>query len=442
MRDLLLALIVFGSVPFSFVRPYIGILVWTWLSLMNPHRLTWGFAYHLRVAMIVGAVTLFAWLFSREPKRPPFTAITVLLALFTIWISLATVFAVKPDEAMVKYSQVIKILLMTFVAMCLLQERPRIQAMVWVIAMSIGFYGVRGGVFTAITAGNYRVFGPPDSFITDNNQLALAIVMVLPLIWYLYTTTAHRYLRLGLMAAGGLSMIAVLGTHSRGGFLALCVMLSFLWLKSRHKVVTLVGALAVLSVSFAFLPSKWFERMETIQTYDQDESVQGRFDAWTFAYRVAKERPLVGGGPSVFYDQNYFLRLVPDAPRARNAHSIYFEVLGETGFVGLALFLMLGLSCLLTASSIIRRTRGHPDLDWASNLAKMIQVSLIGYATAGAFLNLGFFDLYYAIISVLVAMKVVVEREIARIESTASPRDKMPARTGPAPAIAAGLRGA
>jgi hypothetical protein len=72
----------------------------------------------------------------------------------------------------------------------------------------------------------------------------------------------------------------------------------------------------------------------------------------------------------------------------------------------------------------------------------MIQVSLIGYATAGAFLNLGFFDLYYAIISVLVATKVVVGREIARIESTASQRDKMPARTGPAPAIAAGLRGA
>ena len=90
MRDLVIAMIVFGSVPFTFVRPYIGLLVFFWLSLMNPHRMTWGFAYTLRVALIAGAATVISWLVSREPKTPPFSTPVVLLVFFTIWITVCT----------------------------------------------------------------------------------------------------------------------------------------------------------------------------------------------------------------------------------------------------------------------------------------------------------------------------------------------------------------
>jgi probable O-glycosylation ligase (exosortase A-associated) len=438
MRDLLVALIVFGSVPFTFVRPYIGILVWTWLSLMNPHRLTWGFAYQLRVAMVVGAVTLCAWLFSREPKRPPLAAPTVILALFMIWLSIATFFAVNPVDAMEKWSQVIKILGMTFVAMCLLQDRHRIQLMAWAIAVSIGFYGVRGGIFTILTGGNYRVYGPPGTFIQDNNQLGLAMIMVLPFIWYLFMTTTQRFLRLGLLGAGALTVVAIAGTHSRGAFVALSVLMSYMWFKSRYKVVTLVGALVLGAGVLTMLPSHWYDRMSTIQTYDQDESVRGRFDAWTFAWRVAKEKPLLGGGFSVFYDGRYFMQLVPEAIAPRAAHSIYFEVLGETGFVGLGMFLALGVSTFFTAMGVGRLARDHPDLEWAKLLASMMQVSLTGYAVAGAFLNLGFFDLYYFIIALTVALKVVVTREIAAKAPVPSgpPRYSQAKARPPAPALA------
>ncbi len=425
MRDVIVAMIVFGSTPFAFVRPYIGIVIWYWLSLMNPHRLTWGFAYHARFALVVGAATFLAWLVSREPKRPPASAPTILLALFTVWVTVSTIFAENPVEATAKWTQIIKILGMTFIAMCLVQDRFRLQIVVWTVAASVGFYGVRGGAFTILTAGNYLVWGPPDSFLTDNNQLALALIMVLPLIWYLYLTTAQRYLRLGLLGAGALTTLSIFGSHSRGGFLALCVMLTFLWLKSRHKLLTGAAALVLMTGALAFVPSKWFERMETIGTYHEDASVQGRFDAWTFAWRLAKERPLVGGGGNVFGDVQLYSRLVPTAPKTQNAHSIYFEVLGESGFVGLALFLMLGLSCLLTAGGIIRRTRNRPELEWARNLAAMIQVSLLGYASGGAFLNLGFFDLYYTVIAILVALKAVVDRELAReptVPAAALPR--------------------
>lgn len=436
MRDLLVALIVFGSLPFIVVRPYIGILVWTWLSLMNPHRMTFGFVYDLRVAMIIGVATLGAWLFSREPKRPPLSAPVILLFLFTIWITVCTVFAINVEAAFTKWTQVIKILGMTFIAMCMLQDRERINQMVWVMACSLGFYGFRGGIFTVLTGGNYRVWGPPDTFITDNNQLALALVMILPLIWYLYLTATKRWVQLGLLAAAGCTVIAIAGTYSRGGALGLTIMLSYLWLKSRYKTVTFIAAAVLIVAVLAFLPEQWYGRMNTIQDYDQDMSVRGRFDAWTFAWRLALERPITGGGFSVFYEGGLFMRLVPEAITFRNAHSIYFEVLGESGFVGLALFLMLGLSALLTCSSIIRTTRNKPEFDWARNLAAMCQVSLVGYASAGAFLNLGFFDLYYAIIAVIVGAKVVVMRDLTAAKKEGQGSAASAARQVPAPAQA------
>lgn len=438
MRDLLVALIVFGSVPFTFVRPHIGAYMWAWLSLMSPHRMTWGFAQTLRVAMVVGAVTIMAWLISREPKRPPMSAPVVILAMFTIWITFCNLFAVNPTDAWIKWSEVIKILLMTFVTMCLLQSRERIYIMVWVIAVSIGFYGFRGGIFTLLTGGNYRVWGPMGTFIEDNNQLALAMVMTLPLMWYLFLEAKERWVKGGLLAGTALTMISVAGTHSRGGALALAIMLSFLWLKSRYKVVTLVVAAVVVAGALSFMPDHWYARMNTISTYDQDQSVRGRFDAWTFAWRVALEHPIVGGGFRVFYDGAYFMRLVPDAEKSRNAHSIYFEVLGETGFVGLGLFLALGIACLLTAGSVIRLTKGRPDLEWARNLGAMCQVSLVGYATAGAFLNLGFFDLYYFVVAVIVCLKYVVQQELAATDTKAGQITKAHMAVNRVPARATG----
>jgi hypothetical protein len=67
----------------------------------------------------------------------------------------------------------------------------------------------------------------------------------------------------------------------------------------------------------------------------------------------------------------------------------------------------------LTAQSVIRRTKSRPDLEWAGQLAAAIQVSIVGYCTAGAFVNLGFYDLFYALVAVLTAIKVVVEKSLA-----------------------------
>lgn len=412
MRDFLLVLIVLGSLPVIFVRPHVGILVWTWLSFMSPHRLTWGMAAELRVALIVGLATIIAWLLSRENKRLPSSVAVYVLFAFTIWVIVSTFFALVPEFAWQKLDQILKIIGMTLVAMCLMHGRSRIEQLTWITVLSLGFYGVRGGIFAILTGGNYRVFGPPDTFISDNNQLALALVMTLPLMRYCQIATRNSLVKHGMWGVIGLTLIAIIATYSRGGLLALGAMLGFLWLKTPHRLVTGSAMGAVLALALMFAPQSWYDRMASISNYKQDESVLGRFDAWTFAWRIALDRPLVGGGPRAFYDSELFLSYVPEAPQGRNAHSIYFEVLGETGFVGLGLFFLLGISAFWAASRVIRMTRNCPDLQWAKNLAAMTQVSMVGYATAGAFLNLGFFDLYYTIIAIIVLLYTEVQRSM------------------------------
>jgi probable O-glycosylation ligase (exosortase A-associated) len=410
---------VFLSVPVTLVRPHIGILVGTWLSLMSPHKLTWGYAQTLRVAFIVAIATIIAWIASKEPKRPPGGSVVAILAAFTVWVCVCMPFALVPVDAMAKFEQAMKILLLTFLAMCLIQGKERIQALVWVTALSIGFYGLRGGVFTILTHGQYRVWGPPETFIEDNNQLGLALTMILPLLYYLQLTTAQRWVRLGLWGLMGVTLLAILGTYSRGALLGLSMVLAVLWWRTPHRLLTGAAFAVMLGGALLAAPEKWFDRMDSIANYQHDESAQGRIDAWTFATKLALDRPIVGGGFRVFYDKDIFLSYVPDAPTNRNAHSIYFEVLGEMGFVGLFLFLALGLAALGTAQRIIRLARDRPDLRWAEDLGRMLQVSLMGYATAGAFVNLGFFDLYYTVLVILVATRHEVGRAVTAAQPAA-----------------------
>ena len=426
MRDIIVAGIILGAIPFILRRPYIGVLMWTWLGFMNPHRMTWGFAYDMPFAQIVAIATLVGLLCTREPKKLPWTGETALLLLFAGWMLVTTVFAVYPGEAWVQLDKVAKILLMVFVAMMVMQSKERINLLVWVMTLSLAFFGVKGGVFTVLSGGVYHVWGPTGSFIQGNNEMALALVMTIPLLRYLQLISTKAWLRHGLTLAMILTVLAIVGSQSRGAFLGIIAMGAFFWLKSSSKGFT--GALSVIAVVLvlAIMPQQWFDRMRSIENYEQDSSALGRLNAWRMAANLAMHRPL-GGGFEAFQPE-MFAAYSPEPNRVHDAHSIYFEVLGEHGYPGLALFLLLGLVTWRSAGKIMRSCRGDPERRWAAHLATMIQVSLVGYASAGAFLGLAYFDYYYSLIAVIVLLKTLLLRPAP--ESSAA---RVPVHAGASP---------
>jgi probable O-glycosylation ligase (exosortase A-associated) len=410
MRDLLITAIVLGSLPLIMKRPYIGVLVWSWIGYMNPHRLAYGFAYEFPFAKIVGVVTIAALVFTREEKSISWTREIILLACFNVWMTVTTMFAMNPDEAWPQWEKVIKIQLMVFITPMLIRDRDKLESLIWVIVVSLGYYGVKGGLFSILTGGQHLIWGPDGSFIQGNNEIGLALTMTVPLMHYLQLTTRNQLVAQGLVGAQALTAIAIIATYSRGALLAVSAMGFFLWMKAKNKALLGMVFLLALIFLFAFMPDKWFERMETIQTYEQDKSAQGRINAWTFAYNLAADRPILGGGFEVF-SRDIFLQTpyAPDPTNFHDAHSIYFEVLGEQGYVGLLLFLAIGVLTWNTANRIMALTAKNPDLQWAKELAGMLQVSLVGYAVGGAFLGLGYFDLYYHIVAMTVVLARLVE---------------------------------
>ena len=433
MRDIVLTLVIFGTLPFILRRPHIGVLVWTWIGFMNPHRLTWSFAYDMPFAMIVALVTLVSLLMSREPKKIPWARESIVLLIFLSWILLTTMQAMYPWLAWPHFNQIWKIQLMVFVTLMLMQSKERINQLVWVIAMSIGFYGVKGGIFTIVNGGVYHVKGPEGSFIGGDNEMGLALIMTIPLLRYLQLTTRSMWVRSFLAVAMVLCAAATVGSQSRGALVGLIAMGTFLWLKSRNKVFTAALGVVAIGLVLSVMPQQWYDRMATIQTYDQDQSAMGRINAWKMAFNMAKDRPL-GGGLESFQDYSFAL-YAPNPDDVHASHSIYFEVLGEHGFVGLGLFLMLGLMTWRTASWLIGRARRDREKRWAADLAAMVQVSLVGYASAGAFLGLAYFDYYYTLIALVVLCKtVLISSNAKQVAESAADTGQLPLGSRPAAA--------
>ena len=401
MRDILLTMIVFGFIPFILYRPYVGILVWSWLGFMNPHRLCYGFAYDFPYSKIIGLITIVSFLiFYKDKVLPKSSMLLWLLLMFVFWTGITTIDAIYPEEAMTVWAGFLKIVFMVFLTLFMVNDVKKLNMLIAVIVLSLGFYGFKGGLFTLITAGAFHVWGPSETFISENNSIGLALVMVLPLMWYMYTIAEGKYLKRFIILSMFLTAIAVVGTHSRGAFLAIMVMTTFLIMKSRAKFKFGAAVIIAAPLIFAFMPQSWHDRMDSIKNYEQDESAMQRINAWEYSINLAGDHPLTGGGYNAFSEE-LFARYSnrPDIPW-QGPHSIYFETLGEHGYVGLLLFLLMGLTLYKTMGYVIKRSKDYEDMRWAGDLAAMTQVSIVGYAVAGAFLELATFDLYYMFIAI------------------------------------------
>lgn len=403
MRDLLILSIVIGALFLAFKRPYVGALLWAWLSIMNPHRYAYGFSFTMPLAMLAAVVTLVSLLVNREQLRKiPSQSVIWIWLLFYCWMVITTLGAYYVDESLEMLNKVTKITLMMFVTMFVVVEKRQINLLIWVYVMSIGLLGLKGGIFTITSGGAHRVWGPPGSYIAGNNEIGLAFVVVVPLLYYLTFQTKYQWLKYLTFACAAGSAVSAFGSQSRGAFLAIAAMSVFLWLKADRKlplgILLVAGGLSIL----AFMPESWHSRMDTIQTYQEDASSMGRLNAWMTAYNIASDNFLGAGFEA--YKATPFARYRPNPEMINAAHSIYFQVLGEHGFVGLALYLLFWIFSWRLAGMVHRRAAKDPALDWIRRFAAMAKVSMVGFAVGGAFLSLAYFDLPYYLTATLVVM--------------------------------------
>jgi probable O-glycosylation ligase (exosortase A-associated) len=409
MRDYGLTLVILVLVPVSLFRPWLGFLSWYWIGLMNPHRLTWNFAYSMPFASWIGGATLIGMVFARDRRSIAWTRETILMVILFVYFCFTTLFAWAPDHAWPELEKVAKIFFMTLLMTMMIYGKQRIMALLYTIAFSIGFYGLNGAIFIVKTGGAGQIKGPENSFIDGNTFIGLALNMVLPLLLCLGREEKKRWLKILLYTTFVTSILSIIFTTSRGAYLGLGAIVPLMFLRARSKWLGLAVLVPAL-VTLQFLPARIFDRAELIENYQGDASANQRLMSWSVARHVAEDYPFTGAGFEFEYapDQQRWLaygdRKYDWAIHTSSAaHSIYFQVLGQHGFIALGLFLTLLFGSLFRLQRLKREASAHSEMGWIAPYAEALQIALIGYMISGAFLSSAYFDLaylFYALIAI------------------------------------------
>jgi len=422
MRDFIVLAVILGAAPVCLFNPYIGVLTWYWVTYFNPHRFTWSFAYDFPVAAVIAAPTLLGTVFAKKSMRSLAVRESVLLLALWAWYTFTYVhaqgvplFTGNMVDAAYEMGHISKILLFTIVMILLVNTKERLRGVVVVTAGSLGLLAVKGALFGLRTSGEARVWGPPDSFLEDNNAFGLALNMCLPLLFFLAGQEKRKWMRIAIWITFASTIIVILLTYSRGALLGLGVVLTVLMLKSRHKVVGTFFMVVVAFFVLSFAPEAWMQRMGRFFSGDLDESAQQRLVSWGTSWNFAHDYPITGGSfdvlPNVDVFQRYQPRPLPLGFLSSGPHSIYFQLLADQGFPGLGLFIVLIGSCYWSLWRVRIASRSIPTANYLVPYTQMVEVSILGFMVSGAFLGFVYLDVIYQMIGLVVVLKVLLRSE-------------------------------
>ncbi|MEM6414819.1 MAG: putative O-glycosylation ligase, exosortase A system-associated [Pseudomonadota bacterium] len=416
MRDVLILTVIVLSLLAAFRHPFAGILLWAWFSLMTPHLMAYG-VYGIPLNAIIAAGTIASCFAHGEFQRVRITPISVLLVIFALLLYFSQLFSLAPEVSGEYFDRFFKTLIFIILISLTATTKLRVNALVWMLVISIGYFGAKGALFTLVTLGEYRVQGVTKAILEDNNHMGIALVSILPMILYLRGQSSVALVKHGLAVLVGLCVLAIIGTHSRGAFVSLVAFAGFLWLQSKHKIAITAALALMIPPAIAFMPSKWMDRMNSIQTATQDESFMGRVLSWQNNWELAKQNPFTGAGLRVAYEPDVVAREIsPErADSAIAAHSIYFEILGGAGFLALAIYLSIFAVAFLTSTSLAREPvkgrfaaldhKAHPL--WARRFGYFAQISLVAFGLGGASVSLEMWDGYWIIIALVAASAAI-----------------------------------
>lgn len=428
MRDFIVILGFMGLLPLCFTRPFIGMLVWTWFTLMSPHREVYGFAQSFQFNALIIMMTAIGLLISSEKIRPILNKNTVWFLLWFAWTIITMQVSLAPQASYDYFMRIpFSLYIYTIFLILLINREERIISIVWMSVVSLGYYGVTLGLIGILKGGSNvgsNVFGPVGTLLEDRNHMALALCMIIPLIHYLITYTQRIFVKNILWCTLFLNIIAILVSYSRGGWLCLIFVGSYYFYFVKNKILYIILIIIGLGAGTLFMPDEWSQRMD-FKDVSKDQSLNGRFEAWSLITEIAKNNPLMGSGfqspqdPVIFAKYRYATEL--DKPLA--AHSIYFQVLGEHGFTGLFIFLMLIVFGFISNYKTRKMTKDNPKLDWCRDLSNSLQVSLGTFCIGGAALSLAYFDIFHIILILSFSLNYLVGQK-CKTESIVQKKSK------------------
>ena len=447
MRDLLLLAVYGCFLVLGAAAPFVLALGYVWVDAFRPQEVSYGLLTSLPVSMMMGAAAVGGWfLMDRRQPAPP-GPIVVLLLFFALWCTMTTaLWAAVPTTAWWKWDWAFKTMVFAIFLPLAIRSRVQIEALLQVYLFSIAAHFVPFAGKTIIAGGGYgRNLGliEGNSGLAEGATLATASLLLVPIALFLGRHTRllprrrlTRLLYLGLAIA---AVVAAVGTYQRTALIGMAVLAVFVLFQSRRKWLTAIAICIGVSGVLFLTTDAWNERISTIRDYRQESSALTRLLVWQWTLGYVREHPFCGG-----FGVSEISRIVlpprpedegPQTVIGRAFHSIYFEVLGEQGWVGLALFFGLVGAALLAQQEVIRRARRMAGFEWAVDLAKALRASLAVFLACGAFIGIAFQPMFYLLLAASAALLHQVRRSAALMvpETAATAPQRRPI---PAPSIA------
>lgn len=435
MRDLLVFVLFIGVLPQCYLRPWVGLMAFSFLAYNRTQDLTWGFARSLPISQFIALATLAGWL-TVEPRplsvRDPRNRVQWLL-----WLVIGvSIFAneFRYDVQWNRYVELGKVILIAQLTAAFIVNRARLRQMMAVIACALGFFGLKNGLLFCL--GSRTIIGP-GGMMKDNNDLALALVMNIPVLWYMAPEFGKNFKNgqiwyLGTRVVTFFTVLAIASTGSRGGALSLATATFMMAMKTRWKVPAIAGVATIAFLGLTFAPAEYKDRLSTL-TFDvskMDESAKGRIASWMVATNMIKANPVLGiGQNNMVFEYPKYTKGVYTSPNVkvkkvvhRVAHNSYFQIWAESGTIAYAMWMFMILSTIWFMRRLESQVKGTDD-DWVLNYSRAIECMFYSFLVGATFLNRAHFDLIYQVIATATALPLVirVERERRRKESNRGP---------------------
>lgn len=427
MRDFAFIVAFLAMLPMALRFSHVGTMLWTWIALIAPNNYTYGAARGLPFNKIVVAVAVISLVLDRKRAKFYVDTHVRLLIGFVVIAMISYMFALSDKSRVdILADRVWKEGVLCLFIIASVRSRLQIHSMLVAVAMGLGIHGAIEGAKYLSSGGGHILVGL--ATIGDNNNFGLAMLMVLPLLVYLYQYSSSMVVRAALVPAVLANIVAVIASNSRGALVGMVAVGFAAFLRSRHKLALLVAFAVFAGAVLTLAPQRYLGRMSTIDNADQDNSFMSRVNSWKINTLIAFSRPLTGGGFSAGEDAAVFAEYVKDistfdfipTPRptiAFAAHSIYFQVLGDIGFIGFAAFLGMIFVGFRNLWLITRLSKGRPDLQWAADLAGTFRLTMVAYTVAGAALSMAYFEMFY----IMVTLISVTRRHVAELALDQTP---------------------
>ncbi len=416
----------------GFKRPFFWVLTYIYIDIVVPQKIGWGLVQTFQLSMIAFVAAFGGWLLLDSKKGSGFTMVQGLILLLLCYCGLTTLMAAYPEAAWAKWNWVWKALIFAAFLPLTLRTRLRIEAAALVMVLSIATIIINGGIKTLGGGGGYgtlRLLVQEDSGLYEGSILSTAAIATIPVaLWLARHGTIFKPDWRVWSFTGGLVFAALLipvGTSARTGLICIGVLLIMLLRSVKNRALYAAAAGVAMVVAIPFLPSSFTERMGTIQNYQGDQSASTRVEVWKWTYHYALANPLGGGfdayiGNSFTYNTRKVTGTAPNVTvtyeevveQSRAYHSSYFEMLGEQGWPGLFIWLLLQGMGVWQMERLRWRFAAREDgkASWQWGLATALQQAQIIYLVGAAFVGIAFQPFIFMLIGLQCALWIYVQR--------------------------------